>query len=129
MEARQLGLFDECEVISVYTREQAVDDGMLIDVTELAQEAGIKLPTVVGHELYYGYIDHNEDGQSTRGRLWDVLMMFSFAVKLGRIQGSCGTYTVLFVTKGQRENVEIWAEVGPGTYGEPVLTLCLPCER
>ena len=32
------------EIISVYTQNQAVEDGFLVDVTDLAQEAGFQIP-------------------------------------------------------------------------------------
>ena len=31
------------EVIYSYTRKQAIEDGVLVDITEMAKEAGIKL--------------------------------------------------------------------------------------
>lgn len=34
-------------VIHSYTRSQAIDDGVLVDVTATAQEAGFKVPTAL----------------------------------------------------------------------------------
>jgi hypothetical protein len=36
------GLWDDAKVISTYTRAQALEDGVLVDVSEMAKEAGIK---------------------------------------------------------------------------------------
>ncbi|MBG7602733.1 MAG: hypothetical protein IZT60_09340, partial [Gammaproteobacteria bacterium] len=38
--------------IYVYTREQAIDDGVLVDVTDVAKEAGFKLNTCVTHAVW-----------------------------------------------------------------------------
>ena len=38
--AETKSFFDDCNVISVYTRENAIDDGVLVDVSEMAKEAG-----------------------------------------------------------------------------------------
>lgn len=43
---------DECELISRVTRADALAEGVLVDVTTTAKEAGIKYPTAVtnGHQ-------------------------------------------------------------------------------
>ena len=40
-------MFEDFEVVSCYTRANAIADGVLIDVTERACQVGFKLPTVV----------------------------------------------------------------------------------
>jgi len=45
------------EVISTYTRAEAQDDGVLIDVTEIAKEAGIVYPVAISQGLWEGYIE------------------------------------------------------------------------
>ncbi len=35
------------EPISIYTRAQALDDGFLVDVSELAKEAGFRFPVAL----------------------------------------------------------------------------------
>ena len=41
------GAWDDFDVIHVYTREQAIDDGMLVDVSCLARQVGVRPPTTV----------------------------------------------------------------------------------
>ena len=65
---------DMGEVISVYTRRQAIEDGELVDISETSEaiEAGFKIPVCVTRALW-GKIDgYKEDGQVKNGRLWDV---------------------------------------------------------
>jgi hypothetical protein len=38
--------------ISRYTRENAIEDGVLVDVTAQAKETGIRLPTVITSHLH-----------------------------------------------------------------------------
>ncbi len=68
---------DDENIISRYTRENAIDDGVLVDVTEQAKETGIRLPTVITDHLQQVLEDIPETsaGQDYRGRLHDVLWM------------------------------------------------------
>jgi len=65
--------FSDFEVISRYSRKQAIEDGVLIDVTEMAKEAGFKWNTCITSTLWNEYIKPSEElekqGQSIEGRL------------------------------------------------------------
>ena len=75
------------EVISTYTRAQAIEDGVLIDTGSMAQEAGFKWPVAVTSAAWADCIAWTEDDsdkqvyQDQSGRLWDVLFMASHAVR------------------------------------------------
>lgn len=43
------------DLIDVYTRAEAIEDGVLVDVTETAKEAGIVYPTAVTQGLWNGF--------------------------------------------------------------------------
>ena len=45
-------------VISVYTRAQAIGDGILVDVSETAREAGFKIPVAVTRTVW----NYGDDG-------------------------------------------------------------------
>jgi len=113
-----------------YTRAQAIEDGILINVTETAKEAGIKFPTVVTDHLNHSYIVPSLElakmGQSIDGRLWDLLMMFRF--NACKSNSNILNYICLFQMKPGSEAVEktIKAHIGPGDTAEPVITLMLP---
>ena len=47
--------FEDFEVISVYTRKQAIEDGVLIDITHLAKQAHFTLHTVISATLFSTY--------------------------------------------------------------------------
>jgi len=118
-----------------YTRKQALEDGTLIDVTEIAKEAGIKYPVAVTAELYHGYIEptekEQEHAQDCDGRLWDVLTMFIFNAK--KTSGPLMHYKVSFVKEQpdgtlKSETQGVKAVIGPGDDADPVITLMMPHE-
>ncbi|MBU4223087.1 MAG: hypothetical protein KKA10_15965 [Euryarchaeota archaeon] len=132
------------DVIDVYTRAEAIDDGVLVDVTETAKEAGIVYPTAVTQALWNGYIEPPESlkgFQDMQGRLWDVLTMFSFsarAMKRANIDVAESqkdtAQTLYFKTIFQMsskagnpkmETVDLKAICGPGDNAEPILTIML----
>ena len=69
-------------VIYAYTRAQAVADGVQVDVTKTAQEAGIKFPMFLTRAVFDAYVAVPEGvtGQDEAGRLWDVVWMTRFAI-------------------------------------------------
>jgi hypothetical protein len=69
-------------VIYTYTRAQAVADGVQVDVTKTAQEAGIKFPMFLTRAVFDAYVAVPPDvtGQDEAGRLWDLVWMARFAI-------------------------------------------------
>src|SRR5215467_4899473 len=66
---------EDNQIISRYTRAQAIEDGVLVDVTEEARETGLLLPTVITDHVHHTLDDFPKAsvGQDIRGRLQDVL--------------------------------------------------------
>jgi len=117
-------------IIFSYTRTQALEDGDLIDVTDLAKQNGIRIPTAVTDTLYHGYIlppDHLDGyGQSIEGRLHDVLFMAFCAARNAMDTDRIEFIVDLQMRPGPRDTVRLIAVVGPDDAGEPVLTIMLP---
>ena len=69
-------------VIYAYTRSQAVTDGVQVEVTKTAQEAGIKFPMFLTRAVFDNYVAVPEGvtGQDEAGRLWDLVWLTRFAV-------------------------------------------------
>jgi hypothetical protein len=69
-------------VIYAYTRKQAVADGVQVDVTKTAQEAGIKFPMFLTRTVWEAYVTVPEGvtGQDEAGRLWDIVWMTRFGI-------------------------------------------------
>jgi hypothetical protein len=73
-------------VIYSYTRAQAVADGVQVEVTKTAQEAGIKFPMFLTRAVFDKYVavPPGATGQDEAGRLWDVVWMARFAILRAR---------------------------------------------
>jgi hypothetical protein len=70
------------EVIYSYTRKQAIADGVQVEVTKTAQEAGIRFPVFLTRTVFDAFVTVPEgvDGQDEAGRLWDIVWMLRFAI-------------------------------------------------
>jgi hypothetical protein len=113
------------DVIFRYTRKQAIEDGVLVDITEAAKDAGIKYPVAITSTAFFGYValDPMPPGQDLKGRLWDLIWMFSVAMR--RTSGSEVHFQILFVMPDSPEprEVTLKAICGPGDDPTPVLTI------
>ena len=117
------------EIISTYTRKEALEDGILIDVSDMAKEAGFKIPVAVTGNLWDAWItppaEMEDCGQSATGRLWDVLHMLK--VNATHSKDRRLKYEVLFQNTPRRlTTVELISAIGPDDNGEPVITVMLP---
>jgi hypothetical protein len=122
-------------MIYAYTRTQAIQDGVLVDVTETAKEVGFKLPVVITEALHNRLTPTKADagpGQDYDGRLWDVLWLAAFTIKLADRSTDTVTFTVVLqeveARSGQPQNIDLrlGAVCGPGDEGEPVITIGFP---
>ena len=50
------GFWDDAEVIYAYTRAQALEDGVLVDASEIAREAGIGFPVALTRAVWANYV-------------------------------------------------------------------------
>jgi hypothetical protein len=71
------------EIIYSYTRKQAIADGVQVDVSSTAKEAGIRFPVFITRTAFDAYVTvpPNVSGQDEAGRLWDVVWMLRFAIR------------------------------------------------
>lgn len=117
-------------VIYSYTRREALADGVLIDATSVAKEAGFIHPVALTAAAWGQCVDVPEEcpWQDEDGRLWDVLWMLLNAIKQRREQNPL--HFSLSVQNGPRETgtVTLKAVCGPGDDGEPVITVMMPEE-
>ena len=118
--------FDQADVVYSYTRSQAIEDGVLVDISKLAQEAGFKFPVAVTRAVFELLDDTAQAGQSFEGRAWDLLMVLHFEIKRSK-----NTDTVHFAPYFNARNhstpkpYKLWSKCGPGDNGEPIITVML----
>lgn len=105
------------EPISVYTRAQAIEDGVLVDVTEKSTEAGFRFNTCVTAAVWSDLSNNLGAGESTMGRLWDLLMIAKVAAR-----GARGDRVEFQVKIGRKLN-DYWMHIGPGDTPHPVMTI------
>lgn len=124
----------EWEVISAYSREQAFEDGVLVDVTETAREAGWKFPVALTQAVWNEYVKvpAKVKGQDEMGRLWDIVYMSVMSVRAAKKKGKSGSMLLfmLYVRNDNRKPKPVTLKliVGPGDNLEPVVTILLTDE-
>jgi hypothetical protein len=141
------------EVISSYSRAEAIEDGVLVNLSgstfhfrerlgqplNVVEEAGIKFPvamTIAAFEKTVSEIDGElPAGQDISGRIWDVLTMFRLAARNGgqliHFRVSVTNWVHVngkAIHRTKQELVTLKAVCGPGDDAEPVITIMLPNE-
>jgi hypothetical protein len=130
------------ELISRYTRAQAIEDGVLVDLMQdetkgAVREAGYIIPlamTATAFDLAVWPIDNEPADawlrskcQDLQGRLWDVLWMMRNQVAGARSVGLFRLSIINHKTK-RRNNITLKAVCGPNDDGMPCITIMLPDE-
>lgn len=125
--------------IFTYTRADAIADGVLVDVSDVAREAGFVVPVALSCAAWGDMVAWTaEDSarqcpQDEPGRLWDVLNLARYRIKLAD-KGASGElgFSVLRVPRGGNATRPVRAHLmlhsGAGDNGEHVMTIMLPNE-
>lgn len=137
-----VSLFEDAPIIHAYTRAQALADGVLVDVSERAREAGFRVPVAMTARAFDAYVawdakdTKRQTHQDSAGRLWDVLWMASMRVRSHPRAGEQPATRIRFgfyaVPRGGRARTPKLANLdlvsGPGDDGEHVITITMPGE-
>lgn len=135
------GPFKGFEVVNTYTRAEAIADGTLVDVSDTARKMGFKFPVALSAAVWHDvaqWTDYDDAkqggaGQSTEGRLRDLLLMGFQAIKRAPRGGGLSRleFSMLRVPRdGQSAKPTLVEHLilhcGPGDNLEPVLTIMFP---
>ncbi len=106
-------MFQNSEVISTYTRKQAIEDGQLIDVSETseAKEAGFKIPICLtcGVHSLVNVPESLRGMQDYKGRLWDTLYMAAHAFRKDKGDKRLVEFRVIYQTSpGKGVTKKMW---------------------
>jgi hypothetical protein len=123
--------------IITYTRAQAIAEGLLVDVSNMADKAGFKIPVAVTQTVWDNYIHwtdedtHRRTFQDPTSRQWNVLCLLRVALnKL--IYTDCILYNVYIMPRYWHcpipVSIQLKAVIERGDQGEPVITIRLPYE-
>lgn len=121
------------ELIASYSRSDALREGTLHDLSDLAQQSGFVVPVAATAAVFHNYLDPSADliaeGQSLVGRAHDLLFVLRIAIAASPSTDTL-FFKVLFVLAPGRPAVPVplKALIGPGDSGEPVLTILEPDE-
>lgn len=119
------------EIISRYTRKEAIEDGVLYDITELAKEAGHRFPVAISTGVHVLATEAQEKGgRDYKGVIWDIISVLTFAIKASKKGGNVIYFTVKIWSKytGKDQDVKLYCVCGEGDNMEPVLTIMLISE-
>ena len=120
-------------VVYAYTRANAVADGLQVEVTKTAQEAGIRFPVFLTRAVYDAYVTVPEGvtGQDEAGRLWDVIWMTRLAIIRSK-PGHDRLPVALYIRNDNHRArlVKLVATCGPLDIDDPqpAITIMLPTE-
>lgn len=128
-------MFTDADVIHTYTRREAMQDGVLVDVSQAAREAGFRIPVAMTARAWSECVAWPETEsaiQDESGRLWDVVFMAAAAARRAarRKDGDRTTFDLHVVPRGGRVPclTTLVLHVGPGDQGECVGTVMAPGE-
>jgi hypothetical protein len=121
---------EEWPVIYSYTRAQAIADGVLIDVSETAKEAGIVYPTAFTAAVWAKYVETLEKVgcPDEKARVAYLLFMFHAAAKASSPKTDTLLFDVIVMIDDKLKTEKLKSICGPGDSAEPVLTIMLPGE-
>ena len=117
-------------VIFRYSRAEAIQDGVLIDATELAREAGFRYPVALTSAAWHECVSvpPTDAVHDEAGRLWDVLSVLRFTICASRDMTEIPFCVEVCAEREMTRRVKLKAVCGPGDDAEPVITVMLPDE-
>ncbi len=100
------------EVIHSYTRQQAIEDGMLVDVSrsQEARETGFKASLCLTRRVYSfvevpAGLEHSQD---LKGRLWDTLFIAAMAFHSSEDKYLVPFHVTYLMTPERQEVKKLW---------------------
>lgn len=131
-------MIDKDPEISSFSRAQAIEDGVLIDVSVVAAEAGFRVPVALTKAAWAECVawskadtDRKKAPQDEDGRLWDVVYMASVAARDNRAASRIDfiVYCVPVEGKGVKAlPVALAVTIHAGDDPAPVATISLSDE-
>ncbi len=120
------------DVIFSYTRAQAIEDGVLVDLTALAPDVckqHFKFPvacTAAVYAIIDAAVKNKRQANDLKGVIHDILFM---SRRCGRvIDDSTRVFPVIITGAARQRNFTFKIVCGPGDDAEPVMTISLPEE-
>lgn len=110
------------------TRQDAIEDGDLIEITRMGRDLGITLPLAVSARAAQSMVPFPNIPQETvTENLWDTL--HAFRARACTTTEGVFEFQVSLYQNGLVPTLTFKAAVSPGDDGEPVITIMLPDEN
>ena len=126
------------KLVYSYSRAQAIEDGILVDVTDMAKAIGIKWHVAVTSSVWFDFIEWTEDDRKKQGlddtecRLWHIVFTLHLAIKKADKHADIIFYELDILPRDgfsyRVKRTKLKAVVSAGDYFEPVITIMLPNE-
>jgi hypothetical protein len=120
-------------VLYTYSRSQALADGLQVEVSKVAEEAGIRFPVFLTRAVHDSFVrvPPGVTGQDEAGRLWDIVWMLRFAIRKAQ-PGQARLPFALYVRNDNKAPrlIKLVAMCGPLDIDDPqpAITIMLPDE-
>ncbi|MEN6319765.1 MAG: DUF6573 family protein [Syntrophaceae bacterium] len=125
---KQESIWEGAEIIFSYTRAQAIEDGVLIDLSGPfpVDTRVFKHPVACTSAVWTLIEDaHEKSGQGYDATVWDICFM-AVNCQIKQIDPSTVLFRVGIPLGGKEHTLKIVC--GPGDDGKPVMTIMLPYE-
>ncbi len=123
--------WNDADIVSKYSRADAIKDGTLADVTEQAKDCGFTVPVAIT-DTVHNTIEQAVRNDSTNdyaGILHDILTMAFYTVRRAPRGITAALMTVAIRGLSARKNIQLKIMIGPGDNAEPVITISFPEEN
>jgi uncharacterized protein DUF6573 len=125
--------FEGAPIIYSYSRKQAIEDGVLVDLTELAKTVGFLISVACTAAVWHQHVEPREESKAlgeceltrTYSLLWTLYRSISKQTgDLGQLMFDMNFCNAT----GDKETIMLKVICGPGDQGEAVLTIMFPNE-
>ena len=121
------------EVLYSYTRAQAIADGVQVEVSKVAAEAGIRFPVFLTRTVFDAFVTvpPGVTAQDEAGRLWDIVWMLRFAIRKAGNHSSRMPFALYVRNDNRRPKlIKLIATCGPLDIDDPqpAITVMMPDE-
>ncbi len=126
------------KLVYSYSRAQAIKDGILVDVSDMAKAIGIKWHVAVTYSVWSDFIewtdyDRRRQGlQDTESRLWHVIFSLNWALKNSNKTDDIIFYELHILPRDgfsyAARRTRLKAVANSRNQMEPVITIMLPNE-
>lgn len=121
-------MFTDADVISVYSRAQAISDGVLVDVTEVAKRCGWGVPVALTSSVYTAVAGARGSGPLDAKLLRLRWLLLEAKGQALEAPGETDRFHFTHYSDVTRQTHHLWALCGPGDTPDPVVTIMMEGE-